>query len=298
MNILEYENYHENVTHADMVFPYNTYLCSIPLDFPMVPLHWHDEVELVYIKKGCGRLTVDFREYPVCGPSLVLILPGQLHSIHQQPGESMEYENIIFHPNMLLSRQSDVTATEFLLPLLHGTNSVPTLYTPDDPYYEDIITGIDACDEISKTKPSGYELYIKSQLYLFFYMLNSRCRNKKSPQAGNGKALEKMKIILKYVENHYMDKITIAEVAAKAQFSESHFMRFFKEMLGTTFTDYLKDYRLTMAARLLSSSDSTVLAIAAETGFDNLSYFNRSFKKKYAMTPRQFRSISTYGGSV
>lgn len=298
MNILEYENYHENVTHADIVFPYNTYLCSIPLDFPMVPLHWHDEVELVYVKKGKGRLVVDFLDYPVQGPCLVLILPGQLHSIHQQPGESMEYENIIFHPNMLLSRQNDVTATEFLLPLLHGTISVPTLYTPEDSYYPDVIAGIDSCDEISKTKPQGFELYIKSQLYLFFYVLNSRCRNQKSAKSGNRKALEKMKIILKYMENHYMNKITIADIASEVQFSESHFMRYFKEMMGTTFTDYLKDYRLTMAARLLTSSDSTILAIAEEVGFENLSHFNRSFKKKYRMTPRQFRTTDITAPSV
>lgn len=68
MNILEYENYHETITHGDIIFPYNTYLCSIPLDFPRVPLHWHDELELIYIKKGMGRITVDFREYKVKGP--------------------------------------------------------------------------------------------------------------------------------------------------------------------------------------------------------------------------------------
>ena len=251
-------------------------------------------MELVYIKKGRGNLTVDFTEYPVSGPSMVLILPGQLHSIYQEPGESMEYENIIFHPNMLLPRQNDVTATDFLLPLLHGTLNVPTLYTPQDPYYDEIIAGIDACDEISKTKPRGFELYIKSQLYLFFYMLSSRCHDANRTKNSNRKTLDKMKIILKYIENHYMDKITIAEIASEVQFSESHFMRYFKETMGTTFTDYLKDYRLTMAARLLTTSDSTVLAIAEETGFENLSYFNRSFKKKYALTPRQFRAMEGF----
>ena len=60
MNILEYENYHEDKTHVELTFPYNTYLCSIPLDFSGVPLHWHDDMELIYIKKGHGIITVDF----------------------------------------------------------------------------------------------------------------------------------------------------------------------------------------------------------------------------------------------
>ena len=123
---------------------------------------------------------------------------------------------------------------------------------------------------------------------------NSRCHDANRTKNSNRKTLDKMKIILKYIENHYMDKITIAEIASEVQFSESHFMRYFKETMGTTFTDYLKDYRLTMAARLLTTSDSTVLAIAEETGFENLSYFNRSFKKKYALTPRQFRAMEGF----
>ena len=87
-----------------------------------------------------------------------------------------------------------------------------------------------------------------------------------------------------------MEHISIAEIADIAGFSESHFMRYFKETMGTSFVDYLKDYRLTMAARLLVTSDAAILNIASEVGFDNLSYFNRAFKKRYSMTPSQYRN--------
>ena len=109
------------------------------------------------------------------------------------------------------------------------------------------------------------------------------------------KPLDKIKVVLKYIENNYMNRISIADIAATVDFSESHFMRYFKETMGTSFVDYLRDYRLTMASRLLTTSDSAILDIASETGFDNLSYFNRVFKKKYGMTPRQFRSESFPG---
>ena len=69
-------------------------------------------------------------------------------------------------------------------------------------------------------------------------------------------------------------------------------MKYFKNTMGTSFIDYLNEYRLTMASRLLISSASSILDIAAEVGFDNLSYFNRVFKQKYSMTPRQFRKES------
>lgn len=54
MNLQEFQNYRENKIHTEDNFPYNTYLCSIPLDFPCVPMHWHDEIELIVIKKGRG----------------------------------------------------------------------------------------------------------------------------------------------------------------------------------------------------------------------------------------------------
>lgn len=67
--------------------------------------------------------------------------------------------------------------------------------------------------------------------------------------------------------------------------------------MGTSFVDYLRDYRLTIASRLLTTSDSSILDIAAESGFENLSYFNRVFKQKYSMTPRQFRKkASNFSG--
>ena len=287
MNILEYENYHENKTHVDLIFPYNTYLCSVPLDFERVPSHWHDEMEIIYVKKGHGYVTVDFKQYKVSGSTIVLIWPGQLHSIDQYDDLSMEYENIIFDAGMLLPRKEDTSSDRFLRPFLAGKISVPNIITSISDYYKEISDCIDACDEICKTKPEGYELYIKSKLYEFFYVLYSRCRS--TSPVRRQKSLDKMKDILKYIENNYMHKITIADAAAIAEFSESHFMRYFKETMGSSFIDYLKDYRLTMAARLLLVSESSILSISEEVGFENLSYFNRAFKAQYGMTPSQYR---------
>ena len=99
-----------------------------------------------------------------------------------------------------------------------------------------------------------------------------------------------MKTVLKYVENHYTEKLTIDDMAELTYYSKSHFMKFFKKTMGTSFTAYLNSYRLTIAARLLLQSDDTILSIAADVGFDNLSYFNRAFKKQYGKTPSVYRS--------
>lgn len=292
MNILEYENYQEKISHGSPHFPYITYPCSIPLDFPCVPLHWHDEMEIIYVKKGTGVITVDFKRYEVAAGTIALILPGQLHSIEQYESECMEYENIIFHPNILLSKQADACNSNFFVPLLAGKISVPLLYTPGSPCYQEIAACIDANDAISDTTPKAYQLFIKSQLFMLFYLLWNKCCLAEPPKK-DYKSLEKMKMILKYIENHYMDKITIQDIAAETGLSQSHFMKYFKNTMGTSFIEYLNEYRLTMAGRLLVSSESSILDIASEVGFENLSYFNRAFKKRFGQTPSAYRKKMT-----
>lgn len=288
MLIPEYENYQESKKHGKDSFPYDTYLCTIPKDFHMVPLHWHDEMEIIYIKKGRGIISVDLMDYEVSEGSIVIILPGKLHSIRTERLQIMEYENIIFSLDLLQSKQMDVCSTSYLMPLRMGKITVPVHFGKESEYYGDIAVILDACDQIGSDKPEAAEFYIKSQLFLLFYILMNRCRNDSS-NVVRSKKMDRMKVILKYVEIHYAEKITIDEIAREANCAPSYFMRMFRETIGSTFIEYLNVYRLTMSARLLKETEESVLEVAMGVGFDNLSYFNRCFKKKFQMTPGKYR---------
>ena len=108
MNTIEFQTYKEQKSHTTDEFPYNTYLCTIPLDFPSVPIHWHEEIELIVIQKGKGLVTLDFIEYEVEAGNTIIVLPGHLHSIREISGERMEYENIIFKKELLFSAKEDI----------------------------------------------------------------------------------------------------------------------------------------------------------------------------------------------
>lgn len=100
-----------------------------------------------------------------------------------------------------------------------------------------------------------------------------------------------MKLVLRYVEEHYTEPVSIEDMAALTYYSKSHFMKFFKLHMGTGFIEYLNDYRLTIAGQKLKNSSDSVLTIAEECGFEHLSYFNRLFKRKYGTTPgEKYRS--------
>ena len=290
MNMNEYQNYHEIKSHTSLDFPYNTYICSIPLDFIQVPLHWHKELELIVIKKGTGILSVDFCTRTITAGEIVLILPGQLHSIEQNAGFSMEYENILLNPAMLISGKQDFCALQFINPLIEGRVATDVFITPEQSYHRNASRCICEIDKLCDARPQGYQLAVKGWLFQFLYLLISNQKNRDSVSKSKTKSLEKLKTILKYVEEHYAEAITIDEIASLSYYSKSHFMKFFKSHMGMGFIEYLNDYRLTIAARLLSTSDDSILQIASAVGFDNLSYFNRLFKRKFHDTPGHYRA--------
>lgn len=287
MNILEYERSQETKLHGHDDFPFNIYLCSIPLDFTVVPAHWHHDMEIIYIKKGTGTIMVDLNSFQVSKGDIIVVPPGQLHSIEQLSNYSMEYENIIFQLSMLMVPQGDICTEEFFQPMIHGKFLPDTLYTSSSPLYSALSGCLDAMDLICQNFLPGYQLAVKGQLFSFFYEL-AKSFHHTLPHKNN-KSLDRLKGLLKYVETNYHEKISIADAARICGFSQSHFMKFFKTSMGISFIDYMNDYRITMAARLLTSSSDTIVTIASETGFENLSYFNRIFKRKYQCTPTAFR---------
>ena len=286
LNIDEYQSIHEQKSHFDYNIPYNTYPCTIPLDFESVPLHWHEDAEFVYIKKGAGIIIIDGSEHQVSAGDIAFILPGRVHGIFQKDDISMEYENILFDTKMFSSTQDDFYDT-FLLPFFESAVEIPHIFRPGVTGYESIRRYLDSNDNISSHREGAWGIAIKGNMYLLLFNLVTIYE--KRIDSSREKKIDRLKPVIKYVELHYSEPITISQMASLTGFSESHFMRFFKDVFGVSFITYLNDYRLSMAARLLLSTEDTVLDIAQQVGYENLSLFNRQFKRKYSSTPREYR---------
>ena len=107
------ERLRETKHHGAVRFPFNIYPCTIPGDFLQVPLHWHDSMELVYVKKGSGIVQVGVNAYPAEQGDIYIFAPGTLHALHQRGQAVMEYENIIFELE-LLGGADDLCAERYL----------------------------------------------------------------------------------------------------------------------------------------------------------------------------------------
>ena len=234
MNITDYGPLKETKSHFDSDFLYNTYPCSIPLDFTEVPLHWHNEMELIYIKKGCMIVSVDLDYSVVNAGDIVVVMPGHIHSIIQNESDSCEYENILFNLDMLVSRQCDYDTVSFFNGISGFKGYCPPVISKTVPHYSDLIHYIDEADNICKYFPDGYRLKIRACLFNFFFELNAHFYTHTDMSAHlSDDKMDKLKLVLNYIEKNFAHTISIEEIAQWCHFSQSHFMKFFKNCTGT-----------------------------------------------------------------
>ena len=275
----------ENKRHGDRWFPFDIYPCTIPKDFPQVALHWQNSMELIFVKKGSGLVQVGLEPVTARAGDIFVLAPGMLHGLGQLPGETMEYENIIFEVE-LLGGASDLCYRRYLLPLQSGRLSLPSRLTPGRPCYDGALGCLRQLEDVNRDRVLGYELQVKGLLLSLLSLLVAQ--SDALPPSENADT-RRLKTILQYVTTHYAETLSVAEAAGVCQCSPSHFMRWFRQMTGQSFTEYLNACRLNAAAEALRSTDDTVLAVAERTGFKNLSYFNRAFKARFGLTPREYR---------
>ena len=96
--------------------------------------------------------------------------------------------------------------------------------------------------------------------------------------------------MLSFIHNHYKDKITVAQIADAIGISEREAMRSFRRSLNQSPIEYLISYRLNEAKKLLLDSRLPITEICYQCGFSDSSYFGKSFRKAYGLSPREYRS--------
>ena len=94
-----------------------------------------------------------------------------------------------------------------------------------------------------------------------------------------------------YVQEHYSEKLTVEDAATLINYSPNYFSKLFHELTGTSFIQYVINYRLDIANEKLTNTNLTITEIAEETGFSNLPYFTRTFTAKFGTTPNAYRKL-------
>ena len=280
----------ENKKHGNFLLPFIKYDTFIPNCFSIFPMHWHDEMEIIKIIKGKYIVNINLKEYVVEEGDIVILKSCTLHSFKQYENEKMASKTIMFDLSMLNSNVTDACSIKYFTPFLDNKVSYPTILKPSDKGYKNIKNCIDKLFLCYEEKNEFFEIKLKSYLFELFYILFKECfeihdySTKIKDDTTND-----IKAILEYIKINYMNPISIKDLANVVNFSEHYFMRFFKKYMGMTCVDYINEYRLNIATNLLETTDMSIMEIAVKVGVNNISYFNKIFKKKFNLTPKEYR---------
>ncbi len=281
--------YLETKLHGKTDFPFIVYYSVLPEEVNGFPMHWHEEMEIIYVVEGKISLTIQSNEYTVSKNEIALIPPQSIHAIRQVNQTHAIYFNILFRFSMLSGGSEILCQKKYLDPIYERNLIMPEYLDMFNPLRNELEPVIKNLTELNW--PYGYknELLIKARLLEIMHIIKNNCTNANDIKKNESEFFKKLKKSLLFIESNYSEHITVAQAADMSNFSESYFSKIFRQLTGSSFTQYIKDFRLERAAEKIRNTNTRISEIAFSVGFNNLSYFTRSFKAKYKMTPKAFQ---------
>ncbi|MBP3916286.1 MULTISPECIES: AraC family transcriptional regulator [unclassified Clostridium] len=295
MNNLDFTNLKENTTHGDFILPFSIYKGTLSPSFPSIAAHWHEEIEVIIVLDGSCDYRINLDSFVINKGDILIIDSQSLHSLTYIPSKNMTWASFVFNINMLKSSNTDGALLKYIAPLLNHEHQLPIILKDNIDCYSKIFDVIEDIIYCYYEKDIAYELELKSLLFKFFSLLYKNDLIKKHQSKNNLtiNTTDKIKLVLNYINDHYSEDISINTLAELCEYSEYHFMRFFKKHIGLTCVQYINNLRLEKSSILLTSTNNAIMDVSLEVGFDNLSYFNKLFKRKYNLTPKEFRTINS-----
>jgi len=288
---------YETKRHGTESMPFTVYLSRIPEKLGHYPMHWHEEMEIIYVESGECLVTIDGKAFHAEKDELIFISPGMMHAIDQVENKPSDYYNIIFHPNLLINREEkDEITQNYLRPLLDGEKVFNHRLEGAEPGIKEIRLLIHRLiSNRRKLREEGQGFLIKSALFELLYHLRPYLHSSDQRKTSQHQ-ITKMKELTEWLNETLAENIKLDDAAKFCGYSKSYFTKFFRNYTGSSFVAYKNLIRLEKAKRLLEKNELRGLEVAELCGYENYSYFIRAFKKLYDTTPKQYQIKMSYEG--
>jgi AraC-like DNA-binding protein len=260
------------------------------------PLHYHEELELNLIinAKGARRIVGDHIDN-IEDMELVLVGPNLYHAwfTHQCQSEEIKEVTIQWHKDLFEDKLLRRNQLSFIRNMLERSQK-GILFSRDT-------TKALAPRILSLNQKNGFDSVLELMSILHDLSISRNMRTLSDASftnehfTYNSRRIEKA---FEYMNNNYDKPISLGEVASVVNMTEVSFSRFIKKRTGNTFIDSLNEIRLGHASRMLIDTTHSIAEISYNCGFNNISNFNRIFKKKKTCTPKEFRENFNSGTRV
>lgn len=277
----------ELAPHGSALFPIACY--AEDMTAFSVPWHWHEDFE--YILAAEGRLLVEAGKarFELEQGQGIFFNSGALHAVGRAGSGASLLHSAVFHPR-LVGGVDTIFWQKLIQPLLQPGAPAYFLLDGSQPWQNEVLAQLRRAWDAVTAETDDYENLARYCLSAAVRTLGSqhqpaRARLSQQEQI----AARRMKQMLLFIEAHYAEELTVERIAGCVALSESACLRSFRQMLGTTPIQYVKQYRVERAAELLHTTTLKTGEIGAECGFADGSYFIKSFRELKHCTPREYR---------
>lgn len=251
-------------------------------------MHNHHCLEINFCLSGHGEYLITDESYPICPDDIFIINNLEYHMAKNRSGD-LNLMVIVFDPELIFSGSGDYQYIRAFFEWKAGfKHRLPgELFATQD--MKNILTALR--NECS-TQAVGWQAVVKSLLLMLLALLYRRFEQ----TAGGSEQIRqfqnnyiKLSPAIRYTEEHYKENVPLAVLAREVHMSAAYFSSFFSQTMNCTVSEYLMRMRLKNACMLLRTTGQSITSIAMESGFRNISYFNRAFCKAFGISPSEYR---------
>ena len=254
----------------------------------MPSCHYHNDFEFYYLVKGKRYYFIKDKVYLITPGTIVFINKFIIH--YTECFENEGYDRI------LINFSEDYI--EKLLTAL-GSESVFSLFDDEEGVITLSSERRELCESILSVMTSEYEKngdiqspYLKSSLLELIMLMRLEKDRAPAPTAHTDIPHKTISEIIGYINNNYLENITLDTISQRFYISRSYFSRTFKQIWGLGFTEYLNNVRIKEAKKLLSNSKMSIAEISCATGYKSSTHFGRVFQKIVGTTPMEYRKLN------
>lgn len=260
-------------------------------EYFFVERHWHHYLEILYITRGSFSFEINLQNHTLNEGDICILNPGDLHQIKGNSSDT-KHDVVLFDPCILEFSYGDEFQEKCIAPIVNQIALLPSIYRSGTDSHKHLLPKV---EELMKITLEGDERwYIRSKLLIMeiimdIYDSGLMLPAENSRSYGDINKIQHYKTVVSYMEAHYNSQISLQDIADTIPCNSQYLCRFFKDIAGVSPIQYLVNYRINKACDMLLNTQKTVLEIALDCGFENVSYFIRKFKEIKKCTPRMYR---------
>ena len=275
----------ENKPHGTKDDPFSTYHIENAGRSFQIPVHWHDEFEIIYVRSGFLAVSISGESYIGKTGDAFVVSPGNLHLMGSQTG-TVDYYTFLFPLKYISFRTDDMLDEKLLEPLNSGHLMIcPRVKDTAKELCEQLIEIYEAKKDESESKITTQ---VRTKIILLQFILEMWKKGFVIENDTSGRNTVEKEMV-SYIQQNFTGKISLREFGEQFHLSEKYISRYFKDHFHITLSQYVTYLRLEHAKQLLQDTDIPVTDVAMQSGYQNVSYFIRSFQKAYAVSPLKYR---------